>query len=111
MDLNLVNLSVDLDGKDLQRCTTDVEMYKTLLYFSGSMDPILDNLRVDSYNKNLQSCTTEVETFKLFFSNGWMACLVINSVFIFVLCGNATLMSRTTRNCKVCTTYVELSRS
>ena len=69
-DLNLVNLSVDLDSKDLQRCTTDVETYKTLLYFSGSMDPSLDNLRVDSYNKNLQSCTTEVETFKLFFSNG-----------------------------------------
>ena len=111
MDLKLVNLSVALDGKDLQRCTTDVEMYKTVLYFSSSMDTSLENLRVDSYDKNLQSCTTEVETFKLFFSNGWMACLVINSVFIFVLCGNATFMSRMTRNCKVCTTYVELSRS
>ena len=105
------NLSVDLDSKDVQRCTPDVETYKTVLYFSGFMGPSLDNLRVDSYDKNLQSCTTEVETFKLFFSNGWMACLVINSVFIFVLCGNATLMSRTTRNCKVCTMYVETSRS
>ena len=88
-----------------------METYQTVLYFSGSMDPILDNLHVDSYDKNLQSCTTELEMFKLFFSNGWMACLVINSVFIFVLCGNATLMSRTTRSCKVCTMYVELSRS
>ena len=110
-DLNLVNLSVDLDDKDLQRCTTDVEMFKTVHYFSGIMDPSLYNLRVNSYDKNLQSCTTEVETFKLFFSNGWMACLVINSVFIFVLCGNITFMSRTTKNCEVCTTYVELSRS
>ena len=82
-----------------------------VLYFSGIMDPSLYNLSVNSYDKNLQSCTTEVETFKLFFSNGWMACLVINSVFIFVLCGNVTFMSRTTKNCEVCTTYVELSRS
>ena len=60
------NLSVDLDSKDVQRCTPDVETYKTVLYFSGFMEPSLDNLRVDSYDKNLQSCTTEVETFKLF---------------------------------------------
>ena len=111
MDLNLVNLSVDLDGMDLQRCTTDVEMFKTVLYFSGIMDPSLYNLCVNSYDKNLQSCTTEVKTFKLFFSNGWMACLVINSVFIFALCGNVTFMSRTTKNCRVCTMYVELTRS
>ena len=32
MDLNLVNLSVDLYGKDLQSCTTDVEMFKTVLF-------------------------------------------------------------------------------
>ena len=75
------------------------------------MDLNLENLRVDLYDKNLQSCTTEVEMFKLFFFNGWMACLDVKSVFIFVLSGNATLMSRTTRNCKVCTTYVETSRS
>ena len=111
MDLNLVNLSVDLNGKDLQQCTTDVETYKTVLYSNGSMDPNLENLHVDSYDKNLQSCTTEVEMLKLFFSHGWMACLAINSVFMFVLSGNTTLMSRTTRNCKVCITYVETSRS
>ena len=102
-DLNLVNLSVDLNGKDLQRCTTNMGTYKTVLYFNGSMDPNLETLHVDSYDKNLQSCTTEVETFKLFFSNSWMACLSINFVFIFVLSRNATLMSRMTRNCKVCT--------
>ena len=32
MDLNLVNLSVDLYGKDLQSCTTDVETFKTVLF-------------------------------------------------------------------------------
>ena len=69
-DLNLINLSVDLNGKDLQRSTTDVEMHKTVLYSNGSTDPNLENLRVDSYDKNLQSCTTEVETLKLFFFNG-----------------------------------------
>ena len=79
MDLNLVNLSVDFNGKDLQRCTTDGETYKTVLYSNGSMDPNLENLCVDSYDKNLQSCTTEVEMLKLFFPNGWMACLAINS--------------------------------
>ena len=42
-DLNLVNLSVDLNGKDLQRCTTDVEMHKTVLYSNGSMDPNLES--------------------------------------------------------------------
>ena len=78
-------------------------MFKTVLYFSGIIDPSLYYLYVNSYDKNLQSCTTEVETFKLFFSNGWMACLVINSVFIFVLCGNVTFMSRMTKNCEVCT--------
>ena len=43
MDLNLVNLSVDLNGKDLQRCATDVETYKTVLYSNGSMDPNLES--------------------------------------------------------------------
>ena len=32
MDLNLANLRVDLYGKDLQSCTTDVEMFKTVLF-------------------------------------------------------------------------------
>ena len=64
MDLNLVNLSVDSNGKNLQWCTTDVEMYKTVLFFNGSMDLNLANLHVDLYGKDLQSCTTDVETFK-----------------------------------------------
>ena len=51
-DLNIVNLSIDLNGKDLQQCTTDVETYKTVLYSNGSMDPNLENLCVDSYDKN-----------------------------------------------------------
>ena len=53
MDLNLVNLSVDLDGKDLQRCTSEVEMFKTVPYFSVIMDPGLYNLHVNSYDKKL----------------------------------------------------------
>ena len=75
------------------------------------MDLNLANLRVDLYDKDLQSCTTDVETFKLFFSNGLMACLAVKSVFMSVLSGNATLKTRTTRNCKVCTTYVETPKS
>ena len=112
MDLNLVNLSVDSNGKDLQRCTTDMETFKTVLFLNVSMDLNLANLCVDLYDKDLQSCTTDVETFKLFFfSNGLMACLAIKSVFISVLSGNITLMTRTIRNCKVCTMYVETPKS
>ena len=98
----------------MARIYNDVpQMWKCirLFFFNGSMDLNLANLRVDLYGKDLQSCTTDVETFKLFFSNGLMACLAIKSVFISILSGNTTLMTRTTRNCKVCTTYVETPNS